>query len=70
MESKVKDVCHKCKLYNKKATSTYKCYTPNCPVYIKKRPRPKKRIGSFKKNDESSYGMGDGTTLGIGGVKT
>ena len=119
MVAKVKDVCHKCRYYNKKATRTYKCYTPKCPAYIKKRPRPKKRVGNTATKEQKDglvycvgcgkrgcescnpssdlegftsvggeyycyecyttkslsttkscgFGMGDGTTLGIGGVK-
>lgn len=65
--SKMKKACYTCGYYTGDHKKK-KCFTSQCPMFV--RPRPKKRVGSFNKNDEPSVGMGDGTTLGIGGVKT
>ena len=59
--SKIKAACHTCGYYTGKG-SKKKCFTSQCPMFV--RPKPRKRKGS------GGMGMGDGTTLGIGGVKT
>ena len=59
----MKKVCYTCGYYTKKATDkTLKCYTKSCPARLRDELAG---LGKLR-----GAGMGDGTTLGIGGVKT
>lgn len=60
-KAKMKKECYTCGYYTGKGGKK-KCFTSQCPMFV--RPTPRKRKGS------GGMGMGDGTTMGIGGVKT